>query len=85
MEGIRPTIVAELEDSAVLQVFGQRGVGLFVAPTVIEGEVRKQYGVSVVGRINDVRERFYAISVQRKLTHPAVLLITHAARRDVFG
>lgn len=82
---VHPLIVAELEDSAVLKVFGQRGLGLFAAPTVLEGEIRKQYGVRVVGRIDAVRERFYAITAERKLTHPAVLAITRAARRDIFG
>jgi LysR family transcriptional activator of nhaA len=84
-QGVRPVAVAEIEDSAVLKVFGQRGVGLFVAPTVMEEEVRRQYGVSVVGHVADVRERFYAISVERRLTHPAVVAITRAARQDVFG
>lgn len=81
--GVRPRPVAEIEDSAVLKVFGQRGLGLFAAPTAVEAEVRRQYAVRVVGRI-DVRERFYAISVERRLTHPAVVAITRAAQRDVF-
>ena len=54
-EGIRPTIMGEFEDSALLKVFGQRGVGLFVAASVIEAEVRRQYGVQVVGRVENVR------------------------------
>ena len=83
--GVQPLNVAEIEDSALLQVFGQRGVGLFAAPTVMELEVKRQYAVRVVGRIDDIRESFYAISVERKITHPAVLAITRAARRDIFG
>ena len=51
----------------------------------MEAEVRRQYDVRVVARLEDVRERFYAISAERKLTHPAVLAITRAARRDIFG
>lgn len=82
---IRPVPVAEIDDSAVLKAFGQSGVGLFVAPTVMETEVRRQHGVSVVGRIDEVRERFYAISVDRRLTHPAVVAISRAARQDLFG
>ena len=84
-QGVHPLILAELEDSAVLKVFGQRGLGLFAAPTVLEREIRQQYGVRVVGRIEAVRERFYAITAERKLTHAAVLAITRAARRDIFG
>ena len=82
---VHPRVVAEIEDSAVLKVFGQRGLGLFAGPTVLEREIRRQYAVRVVGRITAVRERFYAITAERKLTHPAVLAITRAARRDIFG
>jgi LysR family transcriptional regulator, transcriptional activator of nhaA len=81
---IRPAIRAEFEDSALLKVFGQAGVGVFVAPTAVEDEVRDQFGVQLVGRINEVRERFYAISVERKLKHPAVLAISDAARQKLF-
>ena len=84
-EGIHPLVVGEFEDSALLQVFGQTGAGLFAAPSVIEAEVRRQYGVHVVGRVETVRERFYAISVERKLKHPAVVAISEAARQKLFG
>ena len=84
-QGIRPHVVAEIEDSAVLKVFGGTGRGLFAAPAVLEAEVRRQYGVNVVGRIDAIAERFYAISAERRISHPAVLAITRAARRDIFG
>jgi LysR family transcriptional activator of nhaA len=77
---IHPQIVAEFEDSALLKVFGQHGLGLFAAPSVIAAEVEKQYEVKVLGRISGVRERFFAISLDRKLRHPAVLAISEAAR-----
>jgi LysR family transcriptional activator of nhaA len=83
--GIRPEVVAELEDSAVLKVFGAQGAGLFAAPTAIEAEVRRQYGVQVLGRTADVVERFYAITLDRKIKHPAVLAITQQARAELFG
>ena len=83
--GIRPNVVAEIEDSAVLKVFGQAGVGLFAAPTVVEREVRRQYGVRVVGRVETIRERFYAISAERRIRHPAVLAISSSARRELFA
>jgi LysR family transcriptional activator of nhaA len=76
---IRPRIVAELDDSALLTTFGQAGTGLFVAPTVLEKEVMRQFGVTVVGRLDSVRERYYAISVERRLKHPAVVAISEAA------
>jgi LysR family transcriptional activator of nhaA len=77
---IRPTVVAEFEDSALLNVFGSAGLGLFPAPSVLEKEIRRQYGVVVAGRLAEVRERFYAISVERRLKHPAVVAISEAAR-----
>ncbi len=84
-EDIRPSVFGEFEDSALLKVFGQAGVGLFAAPTVIEKEVQRQYSVRVVGRLESVRERFYAISVEKKVKHPAVLAIADEARQKLFG
>ncbi len=81
---IRPSVVGEFDDSALLKVFGQAGAGLFAAPDVIEEEVRRQYGVRVIGRLESVRERFYAISVERKVKHPAVVAIADAAREKLF-
>jgi len=81
---VRPLITCEAEDVALLQVFGQEGMGLFAAPTVVEAQIRRQYGVRVVGRLPDVRERFYAISVERKLMHPGVVALSTAARTRLF-
>lgn len=77
---VRPRVVHEFEDSAVLKVFGQAGEGLFFSPTAIESEVSRQYSVSVAGHVTGVKERFYAISVERRLKHPAVVAISTAAR-----
>jgi LysR family transcriptional activator of nhaA len=82
---VRPHIVCEVEDPALLQVFGQEGMGLFAAPSVVEAQVRRQHGVRVVGRLPEVRERFYAISAERKLAHPAVIALSEAARTRLFG
>jgi LysR family transcriptional activator of nhaA len=84
-EQVRPTIVAEVDDSALAKDFGKAGMGVFAAPTVIEAEVRQQYGVKVVGRAESVRQSFYAISVERKIKHPAVVAIREAARQDIFA
>jgi LysR family transcriptional regulator, transcriptional activator of nhaA len=78
-ERIRPRIVGEFDDSALLKTFGQAGAGLFAAPTAIESEVMDQYGVALAGRIDEVRERYYAISVERRLKHPAVVAVSEAA------
>lgn len=84
-QGIRPRIGGEFADTALLEAFGQAGRGVFAAPTAIEAEVRRQYGVQLVGRVESLRERFYAISVERKLKHPAVVAISEAARQKLFG
>ncbi len=82
---IRPLAVHEFEDSAVLKVFGQHGEGLFAAPSAIKEEICRQYRVRPIGRIEEVKERFYAISVERRLKHPAVVKISNAARETLFG
>ena len=82
--GVRPELVAEVEDVALLQVLGQQGLGLFAAPSVVEAEIRRAYGVDVVGRLEHVRERFYAVSVERRLKHPGVVAISEGARRELF-
>lgn len=84
-EDIHPLNVGEFEDSALLKEFGQSGDGLFPGPSVIEREIQRRYGVRVVGRLAGVRERFYAISGERKLKHPAVIAISEAARQKLFG
>lgn len=83
--GVRPRVVAEIEDSALMSVFGQQGHGVFPAPTVIEAMICRQYGVSVVGRLATVKERFYAISVEKRLRHPAVVAISEGARHGLFA
>ncbi len=83
--GIRPRVVGEFEDSALLKVFGQGGMGLFPASSVIASEVERQYEVRPVGIVEEVRERFYAISVERKLKHPAVVAISQRARETMLG
>ena len=80
---IRPNVRHEFEDSALLKVFGQGGSGIFPAPTAIEQEVCRQYRVHVVGHLPDVKDRFYAISVERRLKHPAVLAICKSARKEL--
>ena len=81
--GIRPEVVAEFEDSALLKAFGEAGRGLFPAPTAIEREVCRHYGAVVVGRLPEIRERFYALTVERRIRHPAVVAISEGARRTL--
>ena len=82
---IRPAVVAEIGDSAVMKVFGGAGLGLFAAPSVVEDVVRRQHGVQLVRRVDSIRERFYAISAERRIRHPAVQAISAAAHRDLFA
>lgn len=84
-QGITLNAVAQISDSALLKTFGHAGIGMFAGPTVMEKEIRRQYRVEVVGRIADLRERFYAISVERKIKNPAALAISQAARASLAG
>lgn len=83
-EDLHPLVVGEFDDSALMKAFGQAGTAVFPGPSVIAPEIVRQYRVQVVGRI-PVRERYYAISVERRLKHPAVLALTNTARMDLFG
>jgi LysR family transcriptional activator of nhaA len=77
---MRPRVVGTFEDSALIDAFGRAGAGLFALPSAIEPQVRRQYGVRLVGRLNSVRQRFYAITVERKVRNPAVIAISERAR-----
>ena len=77
---IRPAVAAEIEDTALMKVFGQHGLGIFAAPVVVGDEIRRVHGMHLVGRTDEVREHFYAITVERRITHPAVAAIAKAAR-----
>ncbi len=79
--GIKPVVVAEFADSALLKVFGQAGRGVFPAPTVVQEQIAKQYGVRAIGELETVRERFYAVSPERRIKHPAVGRIVASAKR----
>jgi len=83
-EGIRPAIVGEFEDPSLMKVFGEAADAAFPAPTAIEREVRRYYRVRLAGRTDAVRERYYAISAERRLKHPGVLAVTSTARADLF-
>jgi len=83
-EGVRPRVVGEFEDSALMKVFGHSAGMAFPAPAAIANDVCRFYGVRVIGQTNAVRERYYAISAERRLKHPGVLAITTAARDELF-
>jgi len=83
-QSIRGTVVAEVDDAALVSVLGERGLGVFAAPDVIEREIRQRYKVTVVGRTRQIRQRFFAISVERDIRHPGVAAICAAARESLF-
>lgn len=80
---VRPDIRGEFQDSAMLKIAGRAGGGVFAIPAVIQSEVQAMYQVERVGLLAGLRERFYALSVERKLKHPAVVTISEAARRKL--
>ncbi len=82
--GVTPDIVGEVGDSALLKCFGEGGVGVFAAPTAVAREVAHQYAVLPFGETEDVRERFWALSAERRIRHPAVGAVV-AGARTLFG
>ena len=81
---LRPRVVGEFDDSALMKAFGQREMGVFISPTVIESEIETQYGAKAIGRTKEITEEFFAISVERRVSHPCVVAITQAARDGLF-
>jgi LysR family transcriptional activator of nhaA len=82
--GIRPRLVAEFDDTALLKTFARHGSGLFPAAAALAVDIQSQYGVSAVGTLPELREQFYAISNERRITHPAVEAIRSATARNLF-
>lgn len=83
--GLRPDVRGEFADTALVKVFGGAGVGAFAVPAAVEAEARERYGAATVGRLDGVSEKFYAITVERRLRHPAVVRISETARQEVFA
>lgn len=84
-EHLYPRVVGEFDDSALISAFGRQGFGIFAAPTLLEAEIVEHNGVEVLGRTEAIRQQFYAISIERRITHPCVLAICNMARDALFG
>jgi LysR family transcriptional activator of nhaA len=82
---IKPRIVAEFEDRALMKAFGEGGTGVFTSPQTVEKDVLDKYGVRVIGRTDEIRENYYVISPERRINNPAVTAITEAARTNLFS
>lgn len=75
-----PRIIAEFDDSALMKEFGGRNQGLFPIPSILLDEVHKQYGVEMVGRLPEVRLKYYVVTTERKIKHPATAVIVQTAK-----
>ena len=82
---VRPDVVGEFEDNAMLNTFGRNGLGLFFAPSAMETDIQEQFGVALVGDVAELREQFYAISNERKIKHPAIEAILAALQKGPFA
>jgi LysR family transcriptional activator of nhaA len=82
---LRPRVVGEFDDSALVSVFGAAGLGAFAAPSVIEPQLLRQGAMKVIGRVPELRESFFAITAERRLQHPGVTAVTESGARDLFG
>lgn len=82
---LHPRIIAEFDDSALMKAFGKEGAGVFVAPSAIALEVARQFQVVALGRVDEVKESFYIISVERRVTHPIVSAVVEAAHDSLFA
>ncbi len=84
-EGIRPRVRGEFADPGLLKVFGRVGAGVFAVRSAVEHDTRQQYQVRLIGRVDSIREQFYAVTLEKKLKHPAIVAITATAREKLFA
>ncbi len=82
---LEPRVIGEFDDGALMKAFGREGRGVFISPSVVEEQTAEQYNVEILGRSDELIENFYAISVERRITHPCVAVITQSARGKLFG
>ena len=82
---VRPDVVGEFEDNALLNTFGRRGAGLFCAPAALQADIEEQFGAVLIGQVPEVHERVFAVSNERKIKHPAVEAILASVHEGVFS
>lgn len=83
-KGINPRIAGEFDDSALMKSFGEAGLGIFPSPAVIADEVIRHYQVTLIGQTDEIREHYFAITVERHVRHPAVLAMSETAHSELF-
>ena len=82
---IRPAVTGEFDDFSLLRTFAEAGLGMFAAPAVLDRVMQRRYGFELIGRTEEIRAHFYAISVERKIRNPAVIAICDSARKRIFA
>jgi LysR family transcriptional activator of nhaA len=80
---VRPLILGEFSDTALLQIFGDSGDGMFPAPTVLERQLKEQFGVQLIGEVPQVKQRYYLITAEKQVRHPAIIAIIEGARGGI--
>lgn len=84
-QGVRMRIVGEFDDSALMKAFGEGGAGVFVAATASLPDIMAHYKVEQVGSTEEIRERYFLISPERHLTHPAARAVSEHARAGLLA
>jgi LysR family transcriptional activator of nhaA len=83
--GARPRVVGEFDDFSLVRTFGEKGLGVFASPLVLDREMRRRYGLTRLGQVKGIRAQFYGISVEKRLKNPAVVAICETARQRLFA
>ncbi|MEQ1869258.1 MAG: LysR family transcriptional regulator [Vicinamibacterales bacterium] len=84
-QGIRPRVVAEIDDGSLAKVLAAGEYGVYACPSVMEDDARRRYGLRTVGTIPSLKNRFYAISVEQRLRHPGAVAICGNAKSEYFA
>ena len=83
--GVRPRLVGEIEDPALVNILAVHGLGFIAVPTIVAKETIARFELRTIGHTEECQQQFYAISAQRKLNHPAVMAITSKAKSVLFN
>lgn len=84
-QGVRPRLVGEFEDSALMEVASSGALGFTTVHTVVDHAALKHYGLKVIAKVEECGSDFYAITAERRLKHPAVMAITEHAYSQLFA
>jgi LysR family transcriptional activator of nhaA len=83
-QSLAPNLIAEFDDSALMKSFGQQGIGIFCAPSVIQNEIMQDYKVCLLGETDLIKEQFYAITIEKKISNPITHSILESANSNTF-